>query len=156
MNPKLIEAEGKTMNLKGTIKEIFDTQQISDRFAKREFVVEYIDNPQYPQYIKFEMTQDKCDLLDQYKVGDEVDVQFNVRGRAWTNPQGVTQYFNTLQAWRLDIASESAPAQGGGGGMASAPASNNAPSQPSWITAEDKDRAGGSNFSSNEEDDLPF
>lgn len=145
------------MNLKGTIKEIFDTQQISDRFAKREFVVEYIDNPQYPQYIKFEMTQDKCDLLDQYKVGDEVDVQFNVRGRAWTNPQGVTQYFNTLQAWRLDVASESAPASApAGGGMASAPSKNNAPSQPSWITAEDNDRASGSNFSSNEEDDLPF
>ena len=146
------------MNLKGTIKEIFDTQHISDRFTKREFVVEYIDNPQYPQYIKFEMTQDKCVLLDQYKVGDEVDVQFNVRGRAWTNPQGVTQYFNTLQAWRLDAASASAPAPApAGGGMASAPSSaKNAPAQPSWITAEDSERSGGSNFSSNEEDDLPF
>ncbi|WP_017733078.1 DUF3127 domain-containing protein [Nafulsella turpanensis] len=144
------------MNLKGTIKEIFDTQQISDRFSKREFVVEYVDNPQYPQYVKFEMTQDKCDLLDQYKVGDEVDVQFNVRGRAWTNPQGQTQYFNTLQAWRLDVASSSdgAPAPAAAG--ISAASANSAPAQPSWMTAEDKDRAGGSSFSSEEEDDLPF
>ncbi len=144
------------MNLKGKLKEIFDTQQISDRFSKREFVVEYADNPQYPQYVKFELTQDKCDLIDQYKVGDEVDVQFNVRGRAWTSPQGVTQYFNTLQAWRLDVATASAaPSAPAGSGM-QAPAKNSAPSQPSWVNAEDNDRAGGSNFSSNEEDDLPF
>lgn len=144
------------MNLKGTIKEIFDTQQISDRFSKREFVVEYVDNPQYPQYIKFEMTQDKCELLDQYKVGDEVDVQFNVRGRAWTNPQGQTQYFNTLQAWRLDVASASeGPSAPNPGGMAAA-STNSAPTQPSWMTAEDKDRNNGSSFSSEEEDDLPF
>ena len=143
------------MNLKGTIKEIFDTQHVSDRFSKREFVVEYIDNPQYPQYVKFEMTQDKCDLLDQYKVGDEVDVQFNVRGRAWTNPQGVTQYFNTLQAWRLDVASATPASAPAGGGMQSAP-QNNVPSQPSWMKAEDKDRASSGSFSSNEEDDLPF
>lgn len=149
------------MNLKGTIKEIFDTQQISDRFSKREFVVEYVDNPQYPQYIKFEMTQDKCDLLDQYKAGDEVDVQFNVRGRAWTNQQGVTQYFNTLQAWRIDTATAGAPpapSSSNGNGMQAAPA-NNTPTQPSWIKAEEGDRAGagaGSFSSSNEEDDLPF
>lgn len=148
----------KLMNLKGKIKEIFDTQQVSDRFSKREFVVEYIDNPQYPQYIKFEMTQDKCELLDQHKVGEEVDVQFNVRGRAWTNQQGVTQYFNTLQAWRLDAASASAPASpnGGGGMQQSAPAANT-PTQPSWMKAEETERTGsGNSFSSNEEDDLPF
>lgn len=143
------------MNLKGTIKEIFDTQQISDRFSKREFVIEYAENPQYPQYVKFEMTQDKCEILDQYKPGDEVDVQFNVRGRAWTNPQGQTQYFNTLQAWRLDVASAEpagAPASQEMGGRAA----SSAPTQPSWMTAEDKDRGSGSNFSSEEEDDLPF
>lgn len=144
------------MNLKGTIKEIFDTQHVSDRFSKREFVIEYIDNPQYPQYIKFEMTQDKCDLLDQYKVGDEVDVQFNVRGRAWTNPQGVTQYFNTLQAWRIDVASADAPASAPAGSGAQSVPTGNTPSQPSWMKAEEKERAASGSFSSNEEDDLPF
>lgn len=138
------------MNLQGKIKEIFDTQHISDRFSKREFVIEYVDNPQYPQYVKFELTQDKCDLLDQFKPGQDVDVHFNVRGRAWTNQQGVTQYFNTLQAWRLEVASpQAAPA------APNAPAaSGGAPSQPAWSNAESKDS--GNNFSSNDEDDLPF
>ena len=145
------------MNLKGTLKEIFDTQHISDRFTKREFVVEYADNPQYPQYIKFELTQDKVDLIDQYKVGDEVDVQFNVRGRAWTNPQGVTQYFNTLQAWRLDPATASAPNSAPAAPGMAAQGKSSAPSQPSWMTAEDSERdSSGGGFNSNQEDDLPF
>lgn len=144
------------MNLQGKIKEVFDTQQISDRFTKREFVIEYADNPQYPQYIKFELTQDKVDMIDQYKVGDEIDVHFNVRGRAWTNPKGQTQYFNTLQAWRLEAASDQPAAAPNAPGMAAGSSSNAAPAQPSWMSAEDNDRAKGSNFSSDEEDDLPF
>jgi hypothetical protein len=152
-----LNTEEKRMNLQGKITEIFDTQQISDRFSKREFVIEYAENPQYPQFVKFELTQDKCDMLDQYKVGDEVDVHFNVRGRAWTNPKGQTQYFNTLQAWRLDVASaQAANAAPGAPGMATGGGGNAAPAQPSWMTAEDNDRKSGSSFSSQEEDDLPF
>jgi hypothetical protein len=133
------------MNLKGKIKEIFDTQYVSDRFSKREFVIEFADNPMYPQYIKFELTQDKCDLIDSYKVGDEVDVQFNLRGRAWTNPQGVTQYFNTLQAWRLEPVATNQPAPAD---LVSVPPGP-APGMPEWQPAED----GKANFG---DDDLPF
>jgi hypothetical protein len=89
------------MNITGKIIEISDTAQVSSSFRKREFVVEYSENPQYPEFIKFELIQDKCDILDQYKVGEEVDVSFNLKGRKWTDPQGVVKYFNSLQAWRL-------------------------------------------------------
>lgn len=90
------------MNIKGRIHAIFDTQKVSDTFKKREFVVEYKENPQYPEYLKFELIQDKCELLDQYKVGQDVDVYFNLKGREWTNPKGEKVYFNSLQAWRLE------------------------------------------------------
>lgn len=133
------------MDVQGKIKEIFDTQFISDRFSKREFVLEFADNPMYPQYVKFELTQDKCDLLDSFKVGDEVNVQFNLRGRAWTNPQGVTQYFNTLQAWRMEPAAANQPAPAD---LGSAPAGG-PPSMPEWQPADD-------NRADSSEDDLPF
>ncbi|MDF9798480.1 single-stranded DNA-binding protein [Catalinimonas alkaloidigena] len=89
------------MEVKGKLIEIFDTTQISDRFQKREFVLEYADNPQYPEFIKFEAIQDRCGMLDEYKVGDEVTVSFNLKGRKWTDRQGETKYFNSLQAWRM-------------------------------------------------------
>ena len=89
------------MNIKGTITEIFETQQVSEKFKKREFVIQDTENPTYPQYIKFELSQDKCGLLDSKKVGDQVDVSFNLRGREYINPLGVKNYFNSLQAWKI-------------------------------------------------------
>lgn len=89
------------MEVKGKLIEIFDTTQINDRFQKREFVIEYADNPQYPEFVKFEAIQDRCAMLDEYSVGDEVTVSFNLKGRKWTDRQGETKYFNSLQAWRI-------------------------------------------------------
>ena len=69
------------MNIVGKLVEIFEAQQISDSFKKREFVVEYAENPQYPELIKFELIQDKCSLLDSFSKGNEVDVSFNFDSR---------------------------------------------------------------------------
>jgi len=90
------------MNIKGKLISISETNQISDKFSKREFVVEFAENPQYPEYIQLEFVQDKCDILNEYSIGQDVDVAFNLKGRKWTSPQGVDKYFNTLQAWKID------------------------------------------------------
>ena len=89
------------MEIKGIMKKISETVQISDRFRKREFVVEYANNPDYPQPIQFELVQDRCELLDSFQEGQEVEVHFELRGREWTSPQGQVKYFNSLQAWKL-------------------------------------------------------
>src|SRR5690606_39447315 len=89
------------MDIKGKLIEIFDTTRVSDKFQKREFAVEYAENPSYPEYIKFELIQDKCGLLDQFHVGQEVQVHFNRKGRKWTDPQGNVKYFNSLHAWKI-------------------------------------------------------
>ena len=89
------------MEIKGKIKKISETLQISDRFRKREFVVEYSNNPDYPQPIQFELVQDRCELLDEFQEGQKVEVHFDLRGREWTSPQGQVKYFNSLQAWKL-------------------------------------------------------
>jgi hypothetical protein len=94
------------MNIKGKIYQIFSTQKVSDTFQKREFVVEYRENPQYPEYLKFELIQDKCELLDSMKEGQLIDVYFNLKGREWINPKGEKLYFNSLQAWRIDAIEE--------------------------------------------------
>lgn len=89
------------MEITGKIKVKGNAQQVSDKFKKREFVL--TDNSsQYPQYIQFELTQDKCSVLDNFNVGDEVKVLFNLRGREWTNKEGQVKYFNSLQAWKME------------------------------------------------------
>lgn len=87
--------------LTGTIKTVKETVQVSDKFAKREFVINDGD-ANYPQLISFQSVQDKCSMLDGYKEGDIVEVSFNLRGREWTSPQGEVKYFNTLDAWRVE------------------------------------------------------
>ncbi|MBU3661190.1 MAG: DUF3127 domain-containing protein [Flavobacteriales bacterium] len=87
------------LKLVGKIKVINPTQVVSDKFSKREFVVETQD--QYPQFVMFQTTQDKCALLDGIAQGQDVEVSFNLRGREWTSPGGEVKYFNTLEAWRI-------------------------------------------------------
>lgn len=94
-------AESVKQSVKGKLVEIFDTQQIKDNFSKREFVIEYSENPKYPELIKFELNNAKCSIIEQFGIGEEVTVNFNLRGRRYTNNQGVVQYFNTIQAWAI-------------------------------------------------------
>lgn len=90
------------MKITGKILAINDTQQISDTFQKRTFVLTYAEHPQYPEYITFDLVQDRCSLIDGFQVGQDVEVSFNLRGRQWTSPAGETKYFNALQAWRIE------------------------------------------------------
>ena len=92
------------MKITGKILEIKDIQQVSETFKKRMFIIEYAENPQYPEFISFELIQDRCDLLNSFKPGQEVEVSFNLKGRKWLNSEGETKYFNSLQAWRITSA----------------------------------------------------
>jgi single-strand DNA-binding protein len=89
------------MEVIGTLKAKFDTQKVSERFQKREFVLTTEANTPYPQHVSFQVTQDKCSMLDSFGDGEEIKVQFNLRGREWNGPQGI-KYFNTLEAWRIE------------------------------------------------------
>lgn len=86
--------------LKGSVHVVTDTVQISDKFAKREVVVK--TDEMYPQSIIVQFSNDKCSLLDGIKVGELVEVSFNIEGREWTSPQGEVKFFNTLKGWRVD------------------------------------------------------
>lgn len=117
------------METTGKLHTIFDTKQVSERFSKREFVVELTDNPKYPQTVLFQLTGDRCSQLDSLQVGDQVQIEFSLRGREWRSPSGEIKYFNTLDVWRVEAARAGrgrgredsrgggyAPRGGGGGG----------------------------------------
>ena len=120
------------LNLTGILKIKNAEQKVSEKFKKREFVL--TDNSsQYPQHILFQLTQDRCGLIENYKVGDELKVSFNLRGREWQNPQGEIKFFNSLDVWRIE---------GGGGSNSN---SNSAVEEQEAPVA-----------TAGPEDDLPF
>jgi len=110
---------GMGMEASGKLYKIFDAKQITERFRKREFVVEMADNPTYPQYVLFQLTGDRCENIDALREGDEVRVEFRLSGREWTSPQGETKYFNSLDVW--SVASVGAGAGAGHHGEESPP-----------------------------------
>ena len=89
------------MEVSGRLHVINETAQVTERFRKREFVVELGDNQRYPQFVLFQLTGDRCENLDGFEVGDEVQVEFSLRGREWTSPSGDVKYFNSLDVWTL-------------------------------------------------------
>ena len=60
------------LSIEGKVKRILDEQVISERFKKREFVIE--TEEQYPQVLVFQLAQDKTNLIDPLSVGDKVEV----------------------------------------------------------------------------------
>ncbi len=105
-------------------------------FRKREVVV--TTEEQYPQPIMVEFVQDKCELLNNFSVGQKVKISINLRGREWTSPQGEVKYFNSLQGWRIEnLQSENA-----------------APDMPPVPPADAFEPA--DNLNEEDHDDLPF
>ncbi|MES2836372.1 MAG: DUF3127 domain-containing protein [Bacteroidota bacterium] len=135
-------------NITGTLKVKTATQQVSDKFKKREFVIVENSSP-YPQFISFQLTQDKCSLIDNIMEGNDIKVYFNLRGREWQSPQGETKYFNSLEAWKIEMAGQAAPQQApqqfnNYGAPQATPAPSAAPSVMENFLKKD------------DEDDLPF
>ena len=89
------------MEVVGILKVKYETAKVSEKFQKRDFVVTTDSDTQYPQHVIMQVTQDKCNLLDNLNVDDMVKVQINLRGREWNGPQGI-KYFNTIEAWRVE------------------------------------------------------
>lgn len=90
-----------TLTFTGTLKNKSAVKQVSDNFSKIDFVV--TSEGDYPQHVSFQAGNQKTQLIDSVNVGDKITVSFNLRGREWTSPQGELKYFNTLEAWKIDV-----------------------------------------------------
>lgn len=89
------------MQITGKIKFIDTIKEVGNSgFKKRDLVITVED--QFPQHIQIQFVQDKCDLLNGFSIGDNVNVSINLRGREWVNTQGEKVYFNTIQGWRIE------------------------------------------------------
>ncbi len=117
-------------DIEGKLHKVFAEETKGESFRVRDFVIE--TDGQYPQFVKFQLTQDRCSAIDGYKEGEMVKVSFDLRGREWNE-----KYFTNLNAWRIEKA-----------GATQAPAPGNIPVEPPAGT-EGSDDAGA-------EDDLPF
>lgn len=134
----------------GKLIAVNDTQEVSERFRKREFVLELSDDVNgniYTNYAKMQLVQNKCEIIDNYNIGDNLKVSFNIKGNKWER-DGKVNYITNLDAWRVERAEE-------GGNMA-APAGNAYANQGNTQSQNQGDGGNFYNPSPESTDDLPF
>ena len=88
----------------GKLVAKFDIVQRSETFKTREFVIEKsedIGGRVITNYVKFQCVQDKTALPDRFNIGDDVRVQFNIKGSKWVK-DGRENYITNLDAWRME------------------------------------------------------
>ncbi len=129
------------MDVTGILKVKNETQQVSEKFKKREFVLTE-NSSQYPQHISFQLAQDKCSIIDGCNVGDEIKVHFNLQGREWTSPKNEVKYFNTLDVWKVETV-------GANSSKKAEPAQKTTPQASNAVVSS-------STFAAAADDDLPF
>ncbi|MFT4968809.1 MAG: single-strand DNA-binding protein [Chitinophagales bacterium] len=124
------------LDITGKLHKVFETEQKTESFKAREFVIETAG--EYPQFVKFQLTQDRCAIVDSFKEGDALKVHFDLRGREWQE-----KYFTNLNAWKIE----------GDSGMSQAP-----PAQEQNFNQEAAPAAPvNNNVDAREDlDDLPF
>lgn len=122
-----------SLQVQGKLHVSYPTEQRTATFSAREFILE-IQDGNYPQYIKFQLTQDRCGLIDAHKVGDTVTVFFDLRGRELNG-----KYFTNLVAWKIvdgngqqETRKQAAPYQ-----PAAAPPATTAPANVPYPNADD-------------------
>lgn len=90
------------MQLKGILEIIEETTMVSETFKRRNFVVVTQNSEERMEYLRFELHQRHCSLLDNFVVGDKVLISFNIQGNKWMAGDGTFKFFNTLKAWKIE------------------------------------------------------
>jgi len=82
------------MNVKGKIKSVGNTENKSAKFSVRTFVLEL--EGKYPELVEFQLINDNTLLIAPFSAGDEIEVEFNLKGREYNG-----RVYNSLQVWKI-------------------------------------------------------
>lgn len=137
----------------GKLIEKHPTMQVSERFKKREFVLditEEVNGSSYPNFAKLQAVQNRCELLDNFNEGDMVKVSFNIRGNKWEK-DGKVNYITSLDAWRIERANA-----GENNAYNNSPAAQQQPQQPQYNAAPPANNNFNNSPNPGAADDLPF
>lgn len=121
--------------MNGKLIARFDIAQRNESFKTREFVIESSEEGNgrtFTNYVKFQCVQDKTAMPDRFNIGDEVKVQFNIKGTRWEK-DGKVSYFTNLDAWRMEsvkLSQNNTPSQGQEVSYIDAPAAESADDLP--------------------------
>ena len=92
--------------VKGTVKEVqqmqsFPSKKGGEDFKKQTVVLDY-QSGEYTNQIALDFTNDKIQALNGVKVGDEVEVSYDVRANPYNG-----KWYNNINAYKLQVLNQS-------------------------------------------------
>ena len=94
------------MQIQATIKKVGPVQTVgSNGFKKSEVWVVENSNPDYPQTLSIEFTKDNAESIQEANEGDTITMSISLRGRLWTNPEGLEKCFNSINCYKYELQS---------------------------------------------------
>ncbi|MEL7162428.1 MAG: DUF3127 domain-containing protein [Bacteroidota bacterium] len=112
-----------SFEITGTLVKKYETETKGESFRVRDFVIKANDGGQYDNFVKFQTTQDRTAIIDDYNEGDEIKVHFDLRGRQWQE-----KYFTNLNAWRIESLNTATAAKPAGEDFSDFPSADEEPS----------------------------
>ena len=85
--------------VEGDVYLLIDKVQITDKFAKRNIIIQTIS--QYNPHVSIDFINDKINILDNIKEGDAVKIYVDVFSRQ--SNKNPNQYFNNITGWKIEL-----------------------------------------------------
>ena len=89
--------------ISGKIVFIGDLQTFDSGFTKREFRIEF-KSGDYTNALQMAVLKDKCAMLDQFSVGDDVRIKYNPSSR-----EHKERWYTECVAWNITKNEDAAP-----------------------------------------------
>lgn len=102
------------MEIKGQVYKVGATQQVSEKFRKREVIIITEPTSQYPQHIKVQFSQDKCEQADALRNGQDATFHINLRGKLYTDKNGQENCITNLEVWKVVAEANTTTTEAGG------------------------------------------
>lgn len=91
--------------VRGVLIKRENEQIISDTFKKRTFVIEdssvSFNGDVVKNHYCFDLFNNNCTLIDEFEIGENIEVFFNIKCKEYKRETGEDKYFVTLQAWKV-------------------------------------------------------
>ena len=94
--------------LRGQLISVEPIKQISENFRTRNFSVKQTHfNPdtgeKYENYVRFQLLNKHCDLVDGLTRDTVIEVSYNLRGNLVQKEDGTTAVYTNINAWKIEL-----------------------------------------------------
>ncbi len=92
--------------VRGIVHFIDSTKTYGNNGFRKRLVVLEQDKQKFTNYVPVEFTHDNCDLVDDLKVGDDVEITYRLSGRKWQrDANSEVKYFLNAEGMSFQVVS---------------------------------------------------